>query len=469
MMMRLALVLVALPAAAMSADVLTLYRNEIPSSYLETESGRSFVQANIDALVSPRPDQVYYFITSLERFSSSNDTTDFRNSLRFCVSVRKASVYERGRWASSQRSSITALNLDPTQAVRGVGFFSTFVRDSIAPTPPLQCPFPVDSNRLAFFAVLFMAQDPTLRYEPSVDYDSLRRSRYQHIADRVLREAENKCLDDCDPAATRNLLEFWYIFSANPPEGISTPEAYAIIAALLKNQYSYGSAFNPLSIAVGFGINSTPSITYAVDQSPLYDSGSWTVESRQRQAFVSLSYRLKLRAEKTFLSFVRAGARILWGGTMESFSLPLARTSTFDRTILPGWTTTFYDTLASDGARISIRSLSTVMFEASAPIGYLTSDISIEGGFIGGMNFITYTGQYAYHYKQVEVSTNTTDGRVDTQVITSGEKSVFEPDVKKQQFFFRPQACVVYEPVAWLAINALISIDYISFALGYAL
>ncbi len=465
----MAMMLLVCPVAAMSVDVLALYRNEIPPSYLKTDEGRAFVRSNIDALLSPRPDQVYYFITALERFSSLNDTADFRDNLRFCVSVRKASVYERGLWAASQRASISRLGLEPTQEIRGIEFFSPFARDSVLSAPVPVCPFPIDTNRLAFFSVLFMSHDPALHYNPDVNYDSIARGRYERMADGVLRAAENRCMDDCDPSAMRNLVEYWYVFSPSPPDGAVAPEAYTIIASLLRNQYSYGSAFNALSVACGFGINSTPTITYNVDHSPLYDPGPWKVESRQRQAFVDVSYRFQLRPEKSFLSYVRVGTRVLWGGASEGFVLPMARTSQFNRTILPGWTTTFYDTLISDGARLDIHSLTTIMIGGSAPIGYLTRNIAIEGGFVGGVNVIGYSARYSYSYKQVEVSTNTSDGRVDTQLVTSGERTVSDPDLKKQEFFFRPQASVVFEPAAWLNITALLSIDYVSLALGYSL
>ncbi len=378
-----------------SQEVLSLYEQQIPSKIKTVANLRKLANQKLDFYGKLNPDLIYFYLNFLDRFYNQSMNDNEKNSFHYLDALEKRALLMRKKWAEQEVAAIGRLTLNTrlgNQAKKYYrNFFSANFQEKI-----VECPYNPDQNKIYYFKKIYYSLKKNPGYDAKSDYGKIcRELEKEKLGDYISYSSSGNSTDS--PVSRKIVdksLDEWYLFDNNEANSETKLQHHKLILTYLQDNYAQFRK-HKLTLKIGNvfinqNLNHSDILKHVNQGLEVY---SGMGDFRRNQISVGLQYKYFLRDYFDLFSYVKF--EIGWAGSPGKTNMEqgvgFSNTEVYYSQDYYDKTTYHYNI---DEVKISDIQLQSYYSKVTAPIFFISNNLSFDCGVLLQWNRISYFTDY---------------------------------------------------------------------------
>ncbi len=398
--------------SAISEDMVSLYKSFLPSSLVKDSELNNMLSSKLTVKAQIHPDLIYYQIELARNLFDESQRRNQATLRDFVFQKEKDYLCKRSDWASKQKAKLIDCVSSGRAKTASISYFDALILDTAQVSYNTGNPFPIDSNLIDFFDIVYEKQNSSLSYDSSINYHEIRTAQEKLV---LARDEAFYCSIDSTSSAIsesdiENIAQHWYIYSGSGHDStdpLKFHDAYRIIERATEHNFSTNSR-GRFSLNVGYcPYNSTfiisQSLPVSYVQYPSYshqptdfDNPAVHLQFAVQQLITSLGYRAFLSQEIGSFSYINFQVMLSFNTAKAEINDLHQQTSNFSG---PQFDILMHETMIRQSV---LHTMNCYTAKVSSPFIVIGRSIFLEVAATAGVLHVSSSTSYEYHMNETE-------------------------------------------------------------------
>lgn len=290
----------------------SLYKNYLPEQYSKDKLYQESVDEIIKSIANIQPDLVYYYLQNLTSLSMKISNPDSNYSYLFNYN-RKRLQSKKSDWALKQNKKISELT--DLRIMRN-GLHS-YLNDYIIydkTSDQISSTLQVDTNKIEFFNYIYFTENSNSEYNPDNNYFDLAKNAAKKIVTELNDTYKNlSVLTKSERNEfVKKIADYWYLVNTPASNRYNLQTNFEAYSVIYNSFYTDYKTYNSIILEAAFvkniaDQNFSNRVEYNADFFIVSGTRTFIFEPNyivKPKTNIGLGFKLKLRDEKTLLSYL---------------------------------------------------------------------------------------------------------------------------------------------------------------------
>lgn len=469
--------LIVIPKAIYAQDIVSLYKDLIPSPILDDSILKTSVNSRLTEKAKIHPELIYYNIIQLRNLYDKKLSHEVINN--FIYQKQKYYLSRRNTFIYEQIAELNESSVDFSIRSKSKTYLNELLTDLDEMPDEMDDPFLIDHNLIDYVVFQYLTKDTSLTYDSTTDYHLFRLNAqgavledYNYIFDSRSRFQPIK-----SKSIIQVLLQNWYIFADEDLELAETKQynhLYEILNKVIEYNYSTNHQ-SRFTIDAGYCLdNSTFSLTkefpvtylvlFSYSQQPReYSNPDVNIKLSLPQFAGAFGYRIFINDYMDLLSYINLQLMVSISTGESTTGNTINNKSSYS---LSGITTSQTEILKWES---TLNTLNTYVVKAGVPLLIAGQSLFFELTINAGL--LHYSSSTLFEYRMTRTESYYTGSFFNPSYYSHtiaqgyGEGNV---DVNDNYFIIYPTLDICYETGLGIRFNVSASHKYFALFCGYS-